>query len=255
MIIIKTKEEIEQMREGGKILARILADVSKYVRVGITTKELDTIAFKMIDEAGCTPAFLNYTPDGADRPYPATLITSVNSEVVHGIPSDYSLKDGDIVALDLGLKYKNVFLDHAITVGVGEITSKDKHLISITKSALDEAIAAIVPGATIGDIGYAVEQYVKPHRLGIMRGLSGHGVGREIHEDPYVPNYGKKGRGEKLRPGMTIAIEPMLSRGSEDFILLDDGYTLKTTDNSKSAHFEHTILIKEDGYPEVLTII
>lgn len=254
MIIIKTPEEIEQMRKGGPILATILREVATHVTSGITTKELDTIAYKLITDAGCTPAFLNYTPEGADIPYPASLITSVNSEVVHGIPSDYALKEGDVIALDLGLKYKNVFLDHAITVGVGEMNDKDKKLISITKSALDEAIAAIVPGATIGDIGYAVEQYVRPHKLGIMRGLSGHGVGREIHEDPYVLNYGKKGKGEKLRPGMAIAIEPMLSRGSEDYILLADGYTLKTADNSRSAHFEHTVLIKEDGYPEVLTI-
>lgn len=254
MIIIKTQEEIQQMREGGPILARILREVAEQTKPGVTTKELDTIAHKLILEAGCTPAFLNYTPEGTDIPYPASLITSVNSEVVHGIPSDYVLKEGDIIALDLGIKYKTVFLDHAITVGVGEINDKDKKLISITKSVLDEAIAAIVPGATIGDIGHAVEQYVRPHKLGIMRGLSGHGVGREIHEDPYVPNYGKKGKGEKLVPGMAIAIEPMLSRGSEDYIVLADGYTLKTRDNSRSAHFEHTVLIKEDGYPEVLTI-
>lgn len=255
MIIIKTKEEIEKMREGGKIIARILNEIKDYVKPGVTTNELNDIANKLIDEAGCTPAFLNYTPDGADRPYPASLITSVNSEVVHGIPSDYVLQEGDVIALDLGIKYNGVFLDHAITVGVGEISPKDKHLISITKSALDEAIDAIIPGATVGDIGYRVEKFVKPHKLGIMRGLSGHGVGRSIHEDPYIPNYGKKGKGEKLVPGMTIAIEPMLSHGSEHFILLNDGYTLKTTDNSRSAHFEHTVLIKEDGYPEVLTVI
>lgn len=254
MIIIKTPEEIQEMREGGPILARILREVATHVAPGVTTKELDTIAYTLITEAGCTPAFLNYTPEGADHPYPASLITSVNSEVVHGIPSGYTLKEGDIIALDLGIKYKKVFLDHAITVGVGEIHEKDRKLISITKSALDEAIAAIVPGGTIGDIGYAVEQFVKPHKLGIMRGLSGHGVGREIHEDPYVPNYGRKGKGEKLVPGMAIAIEPMLSRGSEEYVVLADGYTLKTRDNSRSAHFEHTVLIKEDGYPEVLTV-
>jgi len=241
------------MRAGGKLLASILREVSTHVAAGVTTQSLNIIAHELIIAAGCTPAFLNYTPDGADRPYPASLITSVNSEVVHGIPGEYVLKEGDVIALDLGLRYDGMFLDHAITVGVGELKPKDKQLISITKSALDEAIAAIVPGASVGDIGHAVEQFVKPYKFGIVRGLAGHGVGREIHEDPYVPNYGKKGKGDKLIPGMTIAIEPMLSRGSEEVILLKDGYTLKTPDGSRSAHFEHTVLIKEDGYPEILT--
>lgn len=253
MIIIKTPEEIAKLREGGPILARILREVATHVAPGISTGELNTIAHELIIATGGTPAFLNYTPEGADRPYPASLITSVNSEVVHGIPGDYVLKDGDIIALDLGLKYQGVYLDHAISVGVGEISQKDRQLLSITKSALDEAITAIGPGSTVGDVGYAVEQFVKPYKLGIVRGLAGHGVGREIHEDPYIPNYGKKGRGEKFAPGMVVAIEPMLSRGSEEVFLLKDGYTLKTTDGSRSAHFEHTILITEDGTPEILT--
>ena len=254
MIIIKTDEEIAKLRAGGPILARILREVATHAVVGISTKELDVIAERLIMEAGCTPAFLNYTPEGADRPYPASLITSVNSEVVHGVPGDYLLQEGDIVALDLGLKCEGVYLDHAITVGIGEISPKDKQLLSITKSALDEGIAAITPGATVGDIGYAIQEFVKPYRLGIVRGLSGHGVGRHIHEDPFIPNYGKKGKGEKLIPGMVIAIEPMLSRGSEEVILLKDGYTLKTIDNSRSAHFEHTVLITPDGTPEILTL-
>ena len=254
MIIIKTPEEIAKLREGGPILARILREVAIHVVPGVTTKSLDDVAKKLIEESGNTAAFLNYTPEGADRPYPASLITSVNSEVVHGIPGDYVLKEGDIIALDLGLKYQGVYLDHAITVAVGEISPKDKQLLSITKSALDEAIAAITPGGTVGDIGYAVQQFVKPYKLGIVRGLAGHGVGREIHEDPYIPNYGKKGKGDKLVPGMVIAIEPMLSRGSEEVILLKDGYTLKTPDGSRSAHFEHTVLITEDGTPEILTM-
>ena len=253
MIIIKTPDEISRLKEGGKILARILKQVAGHVTPGIKTIELDDIAHSLILEAGCKPAFLNYKPDGADRPYPATLITSINSEVVHGIPGDITLKDGDIVALDLGLNYKGVFLDHAITVAVGEkIRPKDKKLISITESALYEGIEAIKPGARVGDIGYAIEQYVKPHKLGIVRTLSGHGVGRAIHEDPYIPKFGKKGKGDKLLPGMVIAIEPMLTLGSEDVVLLDDGYTLVTEDGSRSAHFEHTVLVTEIGY-EILT--
>ncbi len=254
MIIIKTESEIARLKKGGPILARILQQVAKEVKAGITTGELNDIAHKLIIEAGCTPAFLNYKPDGADRPYPASLITSVNAEVVHGIPGAKILKEGDTIALDLGLNYEGVFLDHAITVPVGTIAAKDKQLLSITKSALEEGIAAIVPGATVGDIGNAVEQFVKPYKLGIVRGLSGHGVGRAIHEDPYIPNYGKKGKGAKLVPGMVIAIEPMITRGAEEVIQMKDGYTLKTIDNSRSAHFEHTVLIKEDGYPEILTI-
>lgn len=255
MIIIKTDSEIERLRKGGPVLAAILQEVAKAVKPGITTKALDDLAYKCITEKGHTPAFLNYKPEGARRPYPASLITSINSEVVHGIPGNTVLKEGDIIALDLGLQYEGVFLDHAITVPVGSIGAKDKELLSITKSALDEGIAAIVPGATVGDIGHAIERYVKPYKLGIVRGLSGHGVGRKIHEDPYIPNYGKPGKGDVLRPGMVIAIEPMLTRGSEDVIEMSDGYTLKTADNSRSAHFEHTVLIKEDGYPEVLTVV
>jgi methionyl aminopeptidase len=253
MIIIKTDSEIERLKKGGPILARILQQVAREVKPGITTASLNEYAHKLITDAGCTPAFLNYKPEGAVRPYPASLITSINSEVVHGIPGDRILKEGDTIALDLGLNYEGVFLDHAITVPVGDISSKDKQLLSITKSALDEGIAAIVPGATVGDIGFAVENFVKPYKYGIVRGLSGHGVGREIHEDPYVPNYGKKGKGDKLVAGMVIAIEPMITRGAEDVIEMKDGYTLKTIDGSRSAHFEHTVLIKEDGYQEVLT--
>lgn len=253
MIIIKTDSEIERLKKGGPILARILREVAEATVAGVTTKSLDDLAFRLIKEAGCTPAFLNYRPDSADRPYPATLITSVNDEVVHGIPGSRVLKEGDIVALDLGLNYEGVFLDHAISVGVGAIAAKDKELLAVTAQALQMGIDAIVPGGTVGDIGYAIEQYVKPYKLGIVRDLSGHGVGRAIHEDPYIPNYGKKGRGAKLVPGMVIAIEPMLTRGSEDVVLMHDGYTLKTSDGSRSAHFEHTVLITETG-AEILTL-
>lgn len=253
MIIIKTESEIERLKKGGPILARILREVATATVPGVTTKSLDELAYRLIKEGGCTPAFLNYRPDSADRPYPATLITSINDEVVHGIPGSRVVKDGDIIALDLGLNCEGVFLDHAISIGVGTIAAKDKELLAVTKQALMEGIDAIIPGATVGDIGYAIEQYVKPYKLGIVRDLSGHGVGRAIHEDPYIPNYGKKGRGAKLVPGMVIAIEPMLTRGSEDVILLKDGYTLVTSDKSRSAHFEHTVLITETG-AEILTL-
>lgn len=254
MIIIKTPEEIEKLRKGGPLLARILRTVARAVVPGITTQSLDDMAVALIREAGATPAFLHYKPEGADIPYPASLITSVNAEVVHGIPGAKILREGDIISLDLGINVDGVFLDHAMTVPVGGINAKDKQLLSITKSALDEGIAAIVPGATVEDIGYAIEIFVKPLKLGIVRVLSGHGVGRAIHEDPYIPNYGKRGRGAKLKPGMVIAIEPMLTRGTEEVVLMHDGYTLKTADNSRSAHFEHTVLITDEGLPEILTI-
>lgn len=253
MIIIKTESEIARLRKGGKVIADILRKVAKKVKPGITTGELNDYAHDLITKAGHKPAFLNYQPKGQDYPYPASLITSVNAEVVHGIPGKKVLKEGDIIALDLGLNYEGVILDHAITVPVGGITTpKDKLLIAVTEEALYKGIEAIKPGATTGDIGYAIESYVKPYKLGIVRVLSGHGVGREIHEDPYVPNFGRPGKGAKLEPGMVIAIEPMLTRGSEEVVTMRDGYTLKTADNSRSAHFEHTVLITEKG-AEILT--
>ncbi len=252
MIIIKTESEIERLKKGGPILARILREVATATKPGVTTKSLDALAHKLIIDAGCKPAFLHYRPEDASHPYPATLITSINDEVVHGIPGERVLKEGDIIALDLGLSYEGMFLDHAMSMGVGKIKPEDKELLSVTQEALAEGIAAIIPGATVGDIGYAIEHYVKPYKLGIVRDLSGHGVGRAIHEDPYIPNYGKAGKGAKLVPGMVIAIEPMLTRGAEDVILMKDGYTLKTSDGSHSAHFEHTVLITEEG-AEILT--
>lgn len=254
MIIIKTPDEIARLQEGGPVLARILATVAKAVQPGVTTAALDALAATLIAEVGDKAAFLNYQPEGADRPFPASLCVSVNSEVVHGVPGKRILKEGDIVSLDLGLNHRGVFLDHAITVPVGvKIATKDKELLAVCKEALEAGIAAAHAGNKTGDIGYAIQEVIKPHRFGIVRTLSGHGVGRAIHEDPYVPNYGKPGKGEKLKPGMVIAIEPMITRGGEEVYVLPDGHTIKTADNSRAAHFEHTVLITEDG-PEVLTM-
>jgi methionyl aminopeptidase len=256
-VIIKTKEEIEILREGGHRLASILAKVAKKVAPGVTTAELDKYAYDLIKEGGDEPAFLNYKPEGQSRPYPASLCTSVNNEVVHGIPSKTKiLKEGDIISIDLGLKHKGLFTDHAITVPVGEMNKLNRasqELIGITREALLVGIEEAKGGNTVGDIGYAIEQFVS-RKYGIVRELSGHGVGKKIHEDPFIPNYGKKGKGQKLIPGMVVAIEPMLNIGKPDVITLADGYTIKTTDGSRSAHFEHTILITE-GEPEILTMI
>lgn len=253
-IIIKTPDEIEKLREGGKILAQILQKLSQEVVVGMTTKEIDVRADELVRASGGTAAFLGYTPHGVKTAYPASICVSINDEVVHGIPSeDVIIQTGDIVSLDLGLKYKNMFTDHAVTIAVGPVSKKQRELIDTCRESLLLGIDAIKPGARVGDIGNAVQTFVEKRKFGIVRGLAGHGVGRAIHEDPYVPNYGRKGTGEPLRPGMVIAVEPMITIGNPDVVFLDDEYTVVTTDGSKSAHFEHTVLITETGY-EILTL-
>ena len=252
-VIIKTEEEIEILREGGKRLASILAAVATHVRPGISTAELDAIAEGLIRDGGDEPAFKGYKPALHMKPYPASLCTSINNEIVHGIPSkERFLKEGDIVSLDLGLKHQGLFTDHAVTVPVGTISKKDIELLRATKEALMVGIGAAVGGTRVGDIGFAIQEFVKPYGYGIVRDLSGHGVGRAIHEDPFIPNYGKAGKGELLHPGMVIAIEPMFNLGDEYTVVDRDGYTVKTEDGSKSAHFEHTVLIT-DGEAEILT--
>ncbi len=251
--IIKTAEEIELLREGGKRLARILAEVATHVRPGISSWELDQIAEDLIRAGGDEPAFKHYKPALHMKPFPASLCVSVNNEIVHGIPSkDVVLKEGDIVSLDLGLKHKGLFTDHAITVPVGNVAKSDLELLRVTKEALLVGIDVARGGNRVGDIGYAIEQYVKKYGYGITRDLSGHGVGRAIHEDPYIPNYGKAGKGELLKPGMVIAIEPMFNLGGDPTVVARDGYTVKTADGSRSAHFEHTVHITE-GEAEILT--
>jgi len=248
MIIIKTPEEIEILREGGKRLAGILYKIREIVAPGISAKELDTYAFKLAEEGGDYPAFLNYQPEGAKIPYPASLCVSVNDEVVHGIPRENKiLREGDIVALDLGLRYKGLFTDMAISVPVGQISPASLKLLETAKKALEAGIVTAQSGYHVGDIGHAIESFVKPRRYGIVEVLSGHGVGRAIHEDPFVPNFGKPGKGEKLVPGMVIAIEPMLNMGTKNVTLDEDGYTIRTADGKRSAHFEHTVLITENG--------
>jgi methionyl aminopeptidase len=258
MIIIKTKEEIEILREGGKRLAAVLHKVKEKVAPGISTFELDQYAFKLIKDMGDFPAFLNYRPEGADTPFPASLCVSVNNEVVHGIPNkDKILKEGDIVSIDLGLKHKGLFTDMAMTVPVGKVTAGAEALMHKTEQALLVGINAAQGGNKTGDIGDAIESFVKAdksQKYGIVEVLSGHGVGRAIHEDPYIPNFGKKNTGDKLRPGMVVAIEPMLNMGTKHVVVDDDGYTIRTADGKKSAHFEHTVLITE-GEPEILTKI
>lgn len=255
-VIIKTKEEIEILREGGKHLATVLHKVKEKVAPGVSTKELDLYAEKLIREMGDTPAFLNYRPEGALTPFPASLCVSVNDEVVHGIPrKNRILEEGDIVSLDLGIKHKNLFTDMAMTVPVGDVNPKILKLLEITEEALRVGIEAAVAGNMVGDIGSAIENFVHAQgRYGIVEVLSGHGVGRAIHEDPYIPNFGKPGRGARLVPGMVVALEPMLNLGTKNVTIDEDGWTIRTADRKPSAHFEHTILITE-GDAEILTKI
>jgi methionyl aminopeptidase len=250
-IIIKTPQEIEDIREAGRRLGEVVAKVSARVAPGVTTNELDDYAESLIAEMGDAPAFKNYQPEGAAYPFPSTLCISVNDQIVHGIATEYVLQEGDIVSIDCGIKHKNVFADHAVTMPVGIISDKTQKLLNDTKESLRLAIEKAQPGNTTGDIGNAVEKFVAG-RYGIVKGLAGHGVGRYIHEDPYIPNYGRAGTGPILKPGMVIAIEPMLTLGSDDFLVEDDDWTLSTSDGTLSAHFEHTIIITENG-PEIVT--
>lgn len=253
MITIYTQEEIQVLQEGGKRLAEVLARVRDAVRPGVSTKDLDMLAEKLIREGDDEPAFLGYTPDGAHYPYPSTLCTSVNDEIVHGIPrADRVLKEGDIIGIDLGLRHKGLFVDSALTVPVGVVDDAARVLIETTEQALREAIKVVGPEARVGDIGNAIGKFVGS-RYGIIRELGGHGVGHHVHEEPYIPNFTQKSPGPKLRPGMVIAIEPMLNEGTRGILLDPDGYTFKTADGKRSAHFEHTILVTETGH-EVLTV-
>lgn len=252
MIIIKTEKEIASMRAGGKIHARILRLVSEKVTPGVSTADLDTYAEKLCYQYNSIPAFKGYQPDGQDSPFPATLCTSINDEIVHGIPSPARmLREGDIISIDLGIRYEGVFLDGAITIAVGNVSPEIQQFLSDTAQSLQIGIEQVQPSATTGDIGYAIQQFANK-RYGIVKGLAGHGVGRHIHEDPYIPNYGKRGQGTRLLPGMTIAIEPMLTLGGPLTDILDDDWTFVTDDGSLAAHFEHTILVTETGY-EILT--
>ena len=254
MITRKTPSEIELLKEGGKHHALILRELVNTVAPGVSTNELEDLARKLLKEHGDSAAFLRYKPEGAKRPYPAALCVSINEEIVHGIPNEDPkiLKEGDVVTLDLGLTHKGLITDSAITVGVGTISVEERRLIEGTKEALYAGIKEARGGGYIGDIGFAIENVAKHLNLALAEGLSGHGVGYEVHEDPYVPNSGRKGTGEKLVSGMVIAIEPMLVLGKGDIVLAKDGYTFKTKDGKKSAHFEHTIVIT-DGDPIILT--
>lgn len=251
----KTKEEIADLRISGKRLAFVLSEVRKIIKPGVTTHELDALAEKLIRAEGDIPPFLNYTPHGARNPFPASLCVSVNDEIVHGIPSkDRVLQEGDVVSIDLGVSHNGMITDAALTVPVGKVSPQIEKLISDTERSLYEGIKAAKVGGRIGDISAAIEKVGNKGGYGIVRELGGHGVGHAVHEEPYVPNYGTKGTGPLLKPGMVLAIEPMFMLGEEDIRMMPDGYTIVTHDGSLSAHFEHTIIITEDGV-EIATML
>lgn len=253
---VKDEKEIKILREGGKRLAFVLDEVVKKARPGVSASELDSLAEKLIRAGGDTPSFLNYTPHGADRPYPATLCVSVNEEIVHGIPNEREkiLKEGDIVGLDIGLWHEGLCVDMAVTVPVGKISDKAQKLIDATRESLNVGIKECKVGNNINDIGCSIEKFIKPTKFGIVEELGGHGVGKKVHESPYIPNFCLEGKSPKIVEGMVLALEPMLNEGTKEVILDEDGYTFKTADGKLSAHFEHTVLVTEKG-PEIITKI
>ncbi len=247
-VSIKSEREIELMRESGRILSIVHTELAKMIKPGISTLDIDKRCYEVIREFGCIPSFLNY------QGYPASVCVSVNDEVVHGIPNkNRILKDGDIVSLDAGVIYKGYHSDAARTVAVGEVSPEWKRLMEVTKQSFFEGIKYAKPGYRIGDISGAIQDYAESFGYSLVRELVGHGVGRELHEDPQVPNFRTKRKGIRLEPGMTLAIEPMVNMGHYDVNWLDDGWTVVTADGSPSAHYENTILIT-DGEPELLTI-
>ncbi len=252
-IPIKTRREIELMREACRHVGEILLELREMAAPGITTQALDEYAEKAISQRGVVSSFKNYDPHGLPK-YPAVLCVSVNDEIVHGIPGPRELEEGDIVGLDFGVSVGGFHGDSAVTVPVGAVGPETQKLIDVTRDALLCGIEQMVPGHRLSDIGHAIQNRVESEGFSVVRVFAGHGVGEKLHEPPWIPNYGKAGRGPRLMPGMVFAIEPMVDMGRPDVRMLDDEWTAVTADGSLSAHFEHTILVTEDG-PEALTCV
>lgn len=246
MIIYKTPEEIEIMREAAQIVSRTLGKVAEMIEPGVTPLELDAAAEAYIRSQNAVPGFLGLYG------FPNTLCISVNEAVVHGIPNDEALKEGDIISVDCGAVFEEYYGDHAYTFGIGKIDPEVQKLLDVTKECLDLGIAECKAGNRIGDIGFAIQQHAEKHGYGVVRDLVGHGLGKTMHEEPQVPNYGRRGRGKKIQDGLTIAIEPMINLGTERVVQLDDNWTIVTADGKPSAHFEHDVAVV-NGKPEVLS--
>ncbi len=257
MIKIKTKEDIAILREGGKHHAQLMKTLVDMVKPGVSTEAFDATLRKLIKEIGDEPSILGYQPYGAKRPYPASICVSINDEVVHGIPNDNPrvLKEGDVVSLDFALTHRGMITDMAVTVPVGKISDELHDLLTTTREALMTGIKIARGGKRVGDVSSAIEHIGFAGGYGVVEDLAGHGVGYAVHEDPFIPNYGDPGKGEVLKPGTVIAIEPMFNLGTHEVVLDKyDGYTYRTKDGKQSAHFEHTVLITK-GEAEILTSI
>jgi len=248
MIIVKTVDELERMRRSGILAAEALREVARAVRPGVTGAALDRIAETFIRDHGGTPSFKGY------RGFPASVCISVNDEVVHGIPDGRPLRDGEIVSIDLGAVVEGFHGDTAVTVPVGEVGKELRRLLTVAREALYKGIEAVRPGQALGDVGGAVQQHAERAGFSVVRDFAGHGIGRHLHEEPQVPNFGEPGTGTVLRPGMTLAIEPMVNLGGSEVVMDGDGWTVRTRDGRPSAHFEHTVAVSEDG-SDVLTAI
>ncbi len=246
MISLKTKHEIDLMARAGRLLASVLPPLAEACEPGVKTIELDEIADRLIRDGGAVPGFLGYNG------FPRSMCVSINEEAVHGIPGNRKIKNGDLVSLDLGLVLEGFWADVGITVGVGDITPEGRRLIDVTRDALDIGISKAQPGGWLGDISSAIQTYVESQGFSVIRQFVGHGIGRNMHEDPQVPNFGRPGTPPRLKPGMTLAIEPMVNAGSYEVYMKPDGWTICTADGSLSAYFEHTVAITESG-PIVLT--
>jgi methionyl aminopeptidase len=246
MITLKSKREIEIMRDASRIVAEILEELRQCCKEGILTRDLDRIAEHKASQCGAEPAFKGY------RGYPRALCTSINHQVVHGIPGDYELKEGDIVSLDFGVLYKGYFGDAAVTVPIGGIASETEKLLRVTEECLYLGIGQMIPEKHLSDLSKAIQTHAESHGFSLVKEFGGHGIGKSLHEDPVVLNYVADGRGVKLRPGLVLAIEPMVNMGTDQVQILSDGWTVVTLDGKPSAHFEHTVAITENG-PEILT--
>ncbi len=252
MIVLKTRAEIELMREAGRVLARARRVASEHVRPGVTTDQLDILIHQVITEAGAEPSFLNYQGSGPS-PFPKSSCLSVNEEVVHGIPGSRVLNEGDIIGIDIGVYKDGYHADSAWTFPVGEVSEETKKLLKVSREALERGIDKARVGNRIGDISAAVQRHVESHGFGVVRELVGHGIGQDLHEEPSVPNFGRAGMGPKIKEGMTFCIEPMVNAGTWKVKTLADGWSLVSADGRYSAHFEHTVAIGKNG-PEILTV-
>lgn len=250
-VVLKTADDIQAMRDAGKINVEVLQTVNEAIKPGVTTAELDKIAYNILASHKAIPAFLGYPP-GGQHPFPNTLTICVNEELVHGIPSDRVLEEGDIVTIDCGTIYRGYVADSAFTAGVGEISEEAQKLIDITEQSLYKAIEQCLPNNRLGDVSYAVQAFVESFGYNVVRRYGGHGVGQQMHEEPHIPNYGKPGRGVRLQKGMTLAIEPMVMIGSYDTEVLEDHWTVISKDRKLNAHCEHTVAITDNG-PDILT--